>query len=164
MVEEAGLIETQRVGEELCLETGAELDSSQEVLTAESPQLLPGLEGKEAPLGDHCYARSGSLAHENRQSSHSSGHPVQVNSGIYLALLYYSCQNGKKKNHLENDGRSDANDRLEFKIFSNCCDTNCCNLVAILGNVAVFWKIQWYFGQIQWKLVFGTGFSFAPIL
>ena len=95
MVEEAGLIETQRVGEELCLETGAELDSSQEVLTAESPQLLPGLEGKEAPLGDHCYARSGSLAHENRQSSHSSGHPVQVNSGIYLALVYYSCQNGK---------------------------------------------------------------------
>ena len=103
-VEEAGSMEVQGAEEELCLETGAMVESSLEVLPAGSPQSLPGLEVTAAPVAvspesDHCYALSGSQAPEHRPSSHSSGQPVQVNSGPCPAQLFNSCQFDETKIH-----------------------------------------------------------------
>ena len=79
-------------------EAHADVDSLLEVLTAESPQPLAGLslEVKEVlvggPEGEHCYARSSSLAPEHRPSSHNPAQPAQVNSGLYLAQVLNGCQ------------------------------------------------------------------------
>ena len=84
MVEEASLLEVHGPGEELCLETPAEVDSFLEVLPAGSGQSLPGQEVEEAPVGgpeiDHCYARSSTVVPEHRPSSHNPAQPSQVNS------------------------------------------------------------------------------------
>ena len=80
VTEEMGLLEVQVHVEELCLGALPQVDSSLEVLPARSPLSLPGLEETASPVGDHCYALSGTLAPEQLPSSHNPGQPVQVNS------------------------------------------------------------------------------------